>query len=922
MASKSAIVIDTRLNDDGVKKGWQALLNNAKKLASQYNKSVDTLSKEEAELDKLKNKLDLITSGNTTPASIKAMESELKKTTKEAENLKKQLDSMEVDIDTKNAGLDMTKSMYGADSSQYQQELASRDALLQKDIEMGEQYDDLTSKAQTLADKIKEAKMDPSTTAEAQELANKIQLAEQKLGESKEQANGLKDKLADIAKTNFATIFSKGTNGIKSGFEAVGSKIDKLKTKMTRLALTAMVFSAIRNSLNNLRKDLGAMLMSNAQFASSLNQIKANLATAFAPIYNAILPALNALMSALSKITGTIATFVASLFGQTASQAQANAKALQAQKNATEGLAKAQGKLASFDTLEVNDASKSSGSGSNIDFSGEIKTDPSFLEWLNKVKETLASLFEPFRIAWDSVGGNVIASAKDAFSSVKLLLEDVGATFSRVWNSDTGVSMATHLLNIWTNINTIVGNVAKSVKKVWDENGRGEKLMKSILGAWDKILEVVDKITASLAEFALSEDFQRGLAWAMGILTNIYGIIGGIAQAFSGAWDEHGMEILKGYQSILNPILQLVESISGTIKEWVMSEDFQNAISTVADILQYILNKAGEIIQWVVDMYEKYLKPVIEEKVIPLINTIIKIVQAIWEKVKPVIDFIVDAIKTVLEPVIATLCDIIGGIIDVVQWVADLILGIINGDISGAFESFGQFAQDCWDNICGVFSAVGEWFNEHVIQPVKDFFTGMWDGLKEGAKNAWEGIKNVFSSVANFFKEIFQKAWEGVKKVFEVGGKIFDGIKDGIVNAFKTIVNGIITGINKVVEVPFNAINFALKKIHDIDILGVKPFGWLGTINVPQIPKLATGTVAYAPMVAQIGEYAGAKQNPEIVAPSDMIRQIVREEARGKEVVIEHLEIVSKIGEDVLRRQVMKNIRLEEQAIGKPLLLN
>ncbi len=51
-----------------------------------------------------------------------------------------------------------------------------------------------------------------------------------------------------------------------------------------------------------------------------------------------------------------------------------------------------------------------------------------------------------------------------------------------------------------------------------------------------------------------------------------------------------------------------------------------------------------------------------------------------------------------------------------------------------------------------------------------------------------------------------------------------------------------------------------------------------GEIGVPQIPKLATGGVAYGPMVAQIGEYAGARNNPEIVTPENLMRQIIREE--------------------------------------------
>ena len=137
-----------------------------------------------------------------------------------------------------------------------------------------------------------------------------------------------------------------------------------------------------------------------------------------------------------------------------------------------------------------------------------------------------------------------------------------------------------------------------------------------------------------------------------------------------------------------------------------------------------------------------------------------------------------------------------------------------------------------------------------------------WDELKEGAKRAWEGIKSAFSGVAEFFKNIFSNAWEAVKNVFSVGGKIFSGITEGIVKAFKSVVNTIIDGINKVVAVPFNAINSILGKIKSISIAGIKPFDWVWTLSVPQIPKLAKGGVIDGATLAMIGE-----QGKEAVVP-------------------------------------------------------
>ena len=56
-------------------------------------------------------------------------------------------------------------------------------------------------------------------------------------------------------------------------------------------------------------------------------------------------------------------------------------------------------------------------------------------------------------------------------------------------------------------------------------------------------------------------------------------------------------------------------------------------------------------------------------------------------------------------------------------------------------------------------------------------------------------------------------------------------------------MNAIIRGINKVVAIPFNAINAVFRKLKSIDILGISPFSWLKEFTVPQIPELARGGV-------------------------------------------------------------------------------
>lgn len=241
----------------------------------------------------------------------------------------------------------------------------------------------------------------------------------------------------------------------------------------------------------------------------------------------------------------------------------------------------------------------------------------------------------------------------------------------------------------------------------------------------------------------------------------------------------------------------------------------------------------------------------------------------IWNDIKDGAKSAVDAIKgffsdigdwfytNVIEPIGNFFSDLWQDIKDIAQSVGDWFVQAwtdIKNFFVDTWNSIKEKASNTWDGIKNIFSTIGNWFHDKVISPVADFFSGMWGKVKNGAKDAWDGIKNVFSTVANFFGDIFSKAWKKVKDIFSTGGKIFDGIKDGIVDAFKTIVNAIITGINKVIALPFKGINWALNKIKSIDILGLKPFDWIDTISVPQIPKLAKGGITNGATLAEIGE--------------------------------------------------------------------
>ncbi|MDE6538906.1 MAG: hypothetical protein K2K66_01840, partial [Ruminococcus sp.] len=129
------------------------------------------------------------------------------------------------------------------------------------------------------------------------------------------------------------------------------------------------------------------------------------------------------------------------------------------------------------------------------------------------------------------------------------------------------------------------------------------------------------------------------------------------------------------------------------------------------------------------------------------------------------------------------------------------------------------------------------------------------------------------------------------------------------------VVNGLIDGINWIIEQPFNAINWALDGIRYIEILDWYPFEWLPSINVPSIPYLAQGTVVpanYGNFLAVLGDN---KRETEVVSPLSTIEQAVmnamKKNSFGNGDIHVHVELdgreigrvaVKAVNQDRLRR--------------------
>ncbi len=464
-----------------------------------------------------------------------------------------------------------------------------------------------------------------------------------------------------------------------------------------------------------------------------------------------------------------------------------------------------------------------------------------FLEALIPVIQEITESFHEWAesVDWEAFGEKVKEIANKIKDGFKWIIDNKDILIATVAGIIAGFAVAKIAGFV-----TMMMNVVKGIKAAATAQG----LLNAVMSA-NPIGLIVTAIGLLVTAFTYlwnkSEGFRKfwiGL-WE-GIKNVCEPIIKAIGEWFSSVWE--------GIKKVWDTVQPYFKAI------W---ERIKTVFTPVVEYWKAIFEGAWNAIKLVWDTVVSYFKLIWEG-----IKTVFAVVKDIlsgnfkdawdkikeyWGKVGEYFQGIWDGIKKVFEPITNWFSNTFGGAWDAIKnvwnivstWFDENVIKPIAEYFTNMWNEIKGFAESTWNSIKEIWEVVSSWFNEKIIQPVAKFFSGMWDGLKNGAKGAWEGIKGIFGKVKEWFEEKFTQAWTAVKNVFSTGGKIFDGIKEGIADAFKNIVNGLIDGINKVVSVPFNAINGMLDKIRNVEIFGAKPFGGLGNIDVPQIPPLYRGGV-------------------------------------------------------------------------------
>ena len=376
-----SIILTTKVDTSGIEKGTANIKNATKKtnksvknlglelsralnagdtksaqLINNFKKATEEVERQSAKVDELKSKLQGLESGQIKieDKGTAKLQSDFEKATASVEKTQNEINELYMQLD--NLQMNAFKApdtgevvLTGKEQTEFDKLNARLDELEPK-LEANKQ------KANELGIALRNA-TGTGTQAEIEKTRTKLAEAESKL-------QNLSTK-AEIAGQKM----NGGMNTYHKEVSATEKALSNLGKRIGRLAISALIFSAITKAFTELRKTIGSMLMSNEQFRNSVYMLQASLWTLAQPIYEAVLPALQSLMSWLTKAILYVATFFSALGGKTLRQTIASAKALNSQASAYKNVAsaskEARKQLASFDDLNILQEGKAS-TGANL----------------------------------------------------------------------------------------------------------------------------------------------------------------------------------------------------------------------------------------------------------------------------------------------------------------------------------------------------------------------------------------------------------------------------------------------------------------------------------------------------------------------------------------------------------------------------
>ena len=514
----------------------------------------------------------------------------------------------------------------------------------------------------------------------------------------------------------------------------------------------------------------------------------------------------------------------------------------------------------------------------------EIKT---FAEELGKAVKPVSELAMKLGdIAWETIKTSIeaintalqgIATSVISLDSSKLI-----SFFSSFGVALLGIGAALKVVDIGFKTafgkNASVKDTGKEIKKIFD----GKKITevfkdKAAMGDLKEYIRQIFKEGLFTGIMTLVDDILPEL------INRVKGYIKLISLAFKNG-DVAGVLFGLLTNNIRNFAITVKEIATPVIKGlWTLLKT-----NPIAQVVAIVLALAGAI----VNAYTKF--EWFREIVNGFFGQIVEIFGGIGSA-------FVEMLNGSLAPAFKSISELLGGFLGLVKTVLDVVGAVVGGLVA----------------------LVGGTFLMTVLTP--------FGKLAEGIIAQIGLIIDWFNGLITFLYGAFTFDLEKVCKGLEL---IFGSLGKSIVNIFKTAINMVIGFANGMIKGVTNAINSVIKAIGKIKlpdwVPGIGGKSISGSIPSYQIPYLANGGVITSPTVAMMGEYAGASNNPEIVAPQSILRETIENSNNNvvnaliqqtKQLLgaLESMDMSVSIGDDVIAQAAQRGNQAYQRRTGKPL---
>lgn len=201
---------------------------------------------------------------------------------------------------------------------------------------------------------------------------------------------------------------------------------------------------------------------------------------------------------------------------------------------------------------------------------------------------------------------------------------------------------------------------------------------------------------------------------------------------------------------------------------------------------------------------------------------IVDFFKAVWDKIYSVIEVPLNLVKGIIEGVMYAIYAIIYTVWEVIKaglnavwtWIKDTATAIftpIAEFLAGIWESISGAAIYAWDSIKNALGTAWDWIKSTasaVFNPIADFFSRTWGRIKDAASGAWNSIKDTLGGIWDGIKDkatgVFSTVWKYIKDGFnslkDTLGGIVKGIANGIIEPIGKAINGVINGVNWILD--------------------------------------------------------------------------------------------------------------------------